>query len=104
MAQTPRRFTEDQQHQICQWYAEFMTPEQIRRRVKEEWGIVVGPRTIWEYAHATKKWQPMIERLRQQWVLGVMDIPLAHKRARLEKLVTLLRRAEALQADPEAVP
>src|SRR3990167_1798415 len=88
------KLTDEEQYQVCQWYAEFRTPTQIRKLILERYGKTLSVKNVWAYAHQIKKWKPMIERLRQEWALGVMDIPLAHKRARLEKLVTLLTRAE----------
>lgn len=88
------KLTDEEQYQVCQWYAQFRTPTQIQRLLKETYAKELSLKVIWAYAHQQKKWKPLIERLRQEWALGVMDIPMAHKRARLEKLVTLLQRAE----------
>ena len=88
------KLTDEEQYQICQWYAEFKTPTQIQARIKSEFGKDLTLKNVWAYANQTKKWKPMIERLRQEWALGVMDIPLAHKRGRLEELVKLYTRAE----------
>ncbi len=84
---------EAERRQICQWYAEFRTPTEIHGLVKKEFNKTVSVKTIWEYANHPK-WKPYIERLRQEWALGVMDLPLAHKRGRLEKFISLLERAE----------
>ena len=97
----PSKLSDEQQYQVCKWYAEFKTPTQIQRLVKGEFGHELTIKNIWQYGRGPtmKKWKPMIERLRQEWALGVMDIPLAHKRARLEKLVLLLGRAERLNLE-----
>mgnify|MGYP001607190909 FL=1 len=87
------KLTEDEQQQVCRWFAEFKTATQARTLLRQQCGKDVSLKNVWAYTES-KKWRPMIERLRQQWVLGVMDVPLAHKRTRLEKLVTLLERAE----------
>ena len=96
MPQPHALLTDDEQYQVCRWYGEFKSPTQIRGLIKSEFGKEISLKNVWQYANGKqmKKWKPLIERLRQEWALGVMDIPLAHKRARLEKLVTLLVRAE----------
>lgn len=95
------QLTEAEQYQVCQWYGAFKTPTQIRRLIKEQFGKELHPKSVWEYLHTRNRWKPLIERLRQEWALGVMDIPLAHKRARLEKLVSLLKKAEGNDEVPE---
>ena len=94
------KLTDEEQHQVCVWYAQFYTPTEITRLIKEKFGKTIAINNIWQYAR-TNKWRPLIERLRQEWALGVMDLPLAHKRGRLEKLVTLLERSERNQAIDE---
>ena len=88
------KLTDEEQYQVCQWYAEFKTPTQIKKLIHDTWGKDLTIKNVWAYANQSKKWKPMIERLRQEWALGVMDIPLAHKRGRLEELVRLYTRAE----------
>ena len=95
------KLTESEQYQVCQWYGAFKTPTQIRALIKAQFGKELHPKSIWEYLHTRSRWKPLIERLRQEWALGVMDIPLAHKRARLEKLVSLLKKAEGNDEVPE---
>lgn len=101
MPQPLAKLTDNEQYQICQWFAEFKTSSQIRSLARSQFDKDISLKSIWQYAHGNtmKRWKPMIERLRQEWALGVMDIPLAHKRARLEKLVLLLNRAERLNVD-----
>ena len=94
------KLTDEEQHQVCVWYAQFYTPTEITRLIKEKFGKTIAINNIWQYAR-TNKWRPLIERLRQEWALGVMDLPLAHKRGRLEKLVTLLERSERNQVIDE---
>lgn len=95
MSRVHAKLTEEQQYQVCQWYAEFKTPRQIKNLVKERFGIELTDKTVWQYSRGNqmKKWKPMIERLRQEWALGVMDIPLAHKRGRMEELTKLYEQA-----------
>ena len=97
------KLTDEEQYQVCQWYAQFKTPTQIKSLIQQEFGKALTLKTVWQYAHGNqmKKWKPMIERLRQEWALGVMDISLAHKRARLEELVGLYKRAERNMTVPE---
>ena len=97
MPQPHAKLTDDEQYQVCRWYGEFKSPTQIKNLIKTHFSKDLSLKNVWAYANGNlmKKWKPLIERLRQEWALGVMDIPLAHKRARLEKLVILLNRAEA---------
>ena len=96
MPQPHAKLTDDEQYQVCRWYGEFKSPTQIKGLLKTHFGKDLTLKNVWAYANGNlmKKWKPLIESLRQEWALGVMDIPLAHKRARLEKLVILLTRAE----------
>ena len=96
MPQPHAKLTDDEQYQVCRWYGEFKSPTQIKGLLKTHFDKDLTLKNVWAYANGNlmKKWKPLIERLRQEWALGVMDIPLAHKRARLEKLVILLTRAE----------
>lgn len=98
MPQPHAKLTDDEQYQVCRWYGEFKSPTQIKGLIKDHFAKDLTLKNVWAYANGNlmKKWKPLIERLRQEWALGVMDIPLAHKRARLEKLVILLNRSERL--------
>ena len=90
----------EEQHQICEWFAQFYDATHIVKLVKERFDKTIAHKNIWAYSQAPK-WKPLIERLRQQWAISIMDVPMAHKRTRLEKLVSLLERTERMeQSEP----
>ena len=87
------KLTPEEQHQVCQWFAQFYKTNDIVRFCQEQFGKTIARNNIWDYAQSAR-WKPLIERLRQQWALSIMDVPMAHKRTRLGELVKLLERAE----------
>lgn len=98
MAQTApfqEKLTEEQRTQVCHWIAQFQKPLQITQRIKDEFGISVSRLLVYKYQRSPK-WKPLIERLRQQWAQDVMAIPIAHKKDRLERLMSLWEKAETL--------
>ena len=95
---TAPKLTEEAKHRVCELYAQFHTPTQIQRILKDEFSVHITTGSLCIYPRQ-KKWKPLIDRLRQEWALGLMDLPLAHKRGRMEELVRLykqVQRAETL--------
>lgn len=86
------KLTDEERLQICQWLATFVPVLAIQKRIKEQFGKTVARENIYKYA-STERWKPLIERCRKEWAAGVLEIPLAHKRARLEELTKLYDRA-----------
>ena len=87
------KLTEEAKHRVCELYAQFSTPTQVQKILKEEYQVDVSTASLCIYPRQ-KKWKPLIDRLRQEWAAGLMDLPLAHKRGRMEELIALFKRVQ----------
>ena len=88
------KLTDEERLQVCQWLAAFTPAEVIQERVRQEFKKEIKRTNIYNYLH-TRKWQPLIERCRAEWAAGMVEIPLSHKRSRVEELGRLYARAQA---------
>src|SRR3990167_336737 len=88
---TTTKLSEPQQMQLCQWIATFHSDKAIQQLVKERFGPLISITSVNSYRH-TKRWQPLINRLRQEWAAGVVEIPIAHKRYRLGELLRMFEQ------------
>ena len=85
--------TVEEQHQVARWLGEFYAPMRIPDLVKERYGKVVSA----EYAYSfqkRQKWQGLIDRYRQEWLIRLGDVPAANQKYRLEKIQDLIRRLD----------
>ena len=87
------KLTEEEKHLAIQWHAAFMPQAEIVRRIRTQFGKSITSSTLSLMMQAPK-WRPMIDRLRQEWAAGVMDLPAAHKRTRMAQLSGLYERIE----------
>src|SRR3990167_2696984 len=92
-----RVLSDEERHQIARWLGEFIPPAEIPRLARQHFGkkLALG------YANhflATHKWGLLIDRYRQEWLVKIQDVPLAHKKVRLEKLQRMVDRLEAMSA------
>ena len=90
---TPK-LTEPQQLQLVQWIATFRSDKEIQQLVKERYDILLHIGSINAY-RSSKRWQPLIHRVRQEWAAGVADLPIAHKRYRLNELLRMFEQCVA---------
>lgn len=88
------KLTDEEQWQLCHWVGQFRTPKEIAALVKERFGKELTRGSVHQYING-KRWQPLIDRCRQEWATGIMQVPIAHKRTRLEYLERLLLEALA---------
>jgi len=87
-SQGPFVLNREQQLSICKKLAEWHTPLSIQKDLEAQ-GIKFAVTTIYHYQR-NPKWVPVIDRFRTQYVAGVMQVPIANKRIRLEKLEKLM--------------
>ena len=97
MRGNPSVLTDAEKHQVVRWYAQFLTPNKICALIEEHFHKKFWPPNVPQLAH-TQRWAPVVERYRQEWALGVFDVPIANKRFRLDALMTLF---EAIQKNPK---
>ena len=88
------KLTDQRRYEVVRKLAWFETVPTVQQFVREEWGIDLTAQTIHGYLRE-KKWRPLFDRCRQEWAAGVAEVPIAHKRYRLEKLMELLDEAES---------
>lgn len=80
------------QMKMCEYHARYMPVRDILVKFKEEHGITITETTARWYL-MSKKWFPIIQQMREKWVVGVLEIPISQKRVRLERLEDLYRKA-----------
>ena len=89
------KLSKEQQTAIVTRLARFETPSAVQEFVKTEYGKEIAFNSIKFYLHS-KKWKPMLERLRQEYVEPIMDIPVSHKFVRLSRLEDLYQSSSML--------
>ena len=94
------KLTEEERVQVCEWVAQFKPFPLIQEFIKQRFGKELTLQSIYGYA-AAPKWKSLIYRCRQEWAAGVMELPLAHKRARIDELSKLYERAQQNQGVSE---
>ena len=87
------KLDEAQQLRVCSWIAQYKTPKEVQTLVKSEFGVEMAYHNVYSYSDSTR-WKPVIEKLRSEWAAGIMAVPIANMRFRLEKLQDLMKRAE----------
>ena len=93
-------FTEEQERLCIEWHAHFRTAKQIHEGIQQLTGTKCHIATVYSILKR-KKWQPVIQRMRQEWAMGTSENPLAHKRYRLDRYARLL---DALDTNPKVPP
>jgi len=80
-----RILSRSEQIQVVQWCVELKSSYQIAELCKTEFGKFITAKAIWRY-RASKKWRPVIARLRDRFEKGISKIPIANKVDRLKYL------------------
>ena len=83
----------EEQDQIVRWVAAFYSTTHIVKLTKATFHKSVNRVFIWRVEHLPK-WRPLLDRYRQEWSVGLQDVPMAHRRYRLEYLLRLAERIE----------
>lgn len=86
-SQSPQRvtLTSDEKLEMCKLIAGFVRPVEIVEHFKTVIGKEITPVTVQNYKNSDK-WKMLIEKYRDEYTKGVMDVPISHKRKRLEEL------------------
>ena len=84
--------SEERRLELCNLLATFASNDYIKSYTKKHWGESVNSPMI-SYYRYSKRYKPLIDRARQEWAAGVMDLPIAHKRTRIEKLTNLFEQS-----------
>lgn len=94
------KLSEELKLEVCRRIASFMTINDIHTWLCTEHHIDLEVQSIYAYRAATK-WKPVIERMRAEYIAGVMETPIAHKRVRLDRLES---QYQALSRDSSLSP
>lgn len=90
ISETDNTLTHAEQMEVCRAFAEFKTPTEVQTMVKDHMGKDLAYNSIKHYL-VSKKWNPIVERLRAEYVEPIMSIPVSHKFIRLTRLEDLYR-------------
>lgn len=70
----------------------FTKVSEIMRLVKEKFGISISNVQIYNYK-AAPKWQPIINKYRQKYMANMDDVPMSHKKVRLQRVEQLYEKS-----------
>lgn len=87
-----RKLSEDQQMEMIELIARFAPNGKIVEHFYTKYKIIISPTLIQQYKRTTK-WQPVIKKLREKYVLGVDEVAGMHKRVRLERADEIYHKA-----------
>lgn len=88
--------TEEEQHQVARWLGEFIPPHRIPALVQARYDKRLSPGYAYPFQQR-RKWRGVIDRYRQEWLIKLGEVPLAHKRYRLERLMRLVDAVDRQQ-------
>lgn len=88
------KLTHDEQIEVCRQIAAYRRLSEIVKFIKEKFGKTLHYMSVKEYA-TSPKWEPVIAKLRQEYIAGVMEEPMASKRMRLKYLDEIYKQAVA---------
>ena len=75
----------DEKLQVMKWFVELRSNYEIADLVKDEFKKSITPQGIWKYRNS-RKWKPVIKRLRERFERNILKIPIANKVDRLRFL------------------
>jgi len=75
--------TEDLKIKVCKALACFTPIIKIQTYFQKEYNLHLAYQTI-KHIDSAKKWEPIISRLRHEWIDNIQAVPIANRRYRLE--------------------
>ena len=80
--------------EVAKRLAQFLSPNDAVKFVKETWGIDVNGQTISKtFLSKDSKWQKIVLEMRQKYLDASMEEPIAHRRIRLKRYDELYQEA-----------
>lgn len=79
------RLTSEEQMQVCRMFARYAKNEEVFEFCKNELGKTINLTAI-KYYKESSKWKPIVNKFRDEYTKGIMEVPIANKRVRLEAL------------------
>lgn len=90
----PINLTDAQKIDICAQLAVFQSPKVIQAELLKKHGRKVNEATISGYLHS-KRWAPIIDKYREQYLREIGKVPISHERVRFERLEKTYQELEA---------
>ena len=85
--------TEDERHILIKELAQFLPPAKAPEWIQKNFNKKVSIGYAYQLINGPK-WRPLLDRYRQEWALGIVEVPIASKRYRMQKLQSLLDSLE----------
>ncbi len=89
--------TDEQRVVVCKMLAEFKPPTEIVRTLQAEFGVSITPGAVYHYERHPE-WGAMVQKYREEYGRYLINIPIYHKRKRLERLEEQYQEAEIEEA------
>jgi len=87
------KLSEEEKVEVCRWIGTFHSPSWICAKIHQEFGKSLRYQSVLEY-FSSSKWAPLVGRFRQEYISQIMEVPIYHKKVRLERLQALLDKVE----------
>mgnify|MGYP001590742463 FL=1 len=87
-----RKLTNYQRLELMELLARFATLSQINQYFVSQYQIPISRALIQQYKH-TKKWKPVIAKLREKYLIDIPQVATSHKRVRLDLRQDLIQKA-----------
>jgi len=78
------KLDQDQQLELMEFIARFASIEEINAYFVPTHGVSISQPLVNQYRH-TKKWQPIIKKLREKYLISEDEVPGFHKKVRMER-------------------
>jgi hypothetical protein len=82
----------DRNLQVCLWFAEFKTPQEVSALVKEKYGVEYSRQSAWQFSKG-KKYSKIIRYLKRKFLTELSAIPIANKAVRIKYLQSIYHEA-----------
>ena len=82
---------DEEKREVVKLLAEFHDIPEVQKHIKKNFNKSLAYNSVKFYLHS-KKWKPMLERLRAEFVEPIMSIAVSHKFVRLNRLEDLYHK------------
>ncbi len=83
---------DEEKREVVKLLAEFHDIPEVQKYIKKQFNKSLAYNSVKFYLHS-KKWAPMLERLRAEFVTPIMSVAVSHKFVRLTRLEELYHKA-----------
>lgn len=86
------KLTEEQQLELMEFIARYATMDEINEHFVQKHKTSISQPLVYQYKR-TKKWQPIILKLREKYLLNPSEVAMSHKRVRLDRRERIYQKA-----------